>query len=220
MTGLPAGFTHHVDGDADVIGWSNRRVPKDRGVLVFLLLWTAVWTPATLFLTVMVPAALILKDEWEVVAAAGCCGVPFLLGFWLGEVAAVGTLAALFAREEVRVAADRVEFWLNGRCRDTVPRDRARSLTHERYDDESGWTLNLWPKPGPPGPIDSAWLGRRPPPTPGPPPVRVPGRVLVAYWARPPIKAELFGVLRALFERHGWELEYRNDFAPKAVVPR
>lgn len=196
MTGLPAGFTHRVDGDADVIGWSNRRVPKDRALVAVMLFFVPFWTACTFVLT-----AVAVRKGWEGYDPFGTVilWLFFIPPFWAAEVLALRYAPTVLADEELRVSADRLDLWRNGRLRDTAPADRFEALVLCKAEEEAVPTLSLLPKPDP-----STLFGWQ--------------RRILAYWVRPAVKSELFNVLRAIFERRGWTLEYRNDLAPAAEV--
>ncbi|MBX9584656.1 MAG: hypothetical protein K2X87_30505 [Gemmataceae bacterium] len=185
---LPPGFDHRVEGDADVIAWSNRRVPKDRALVAVLVVVLPFWTACTLALTGVV-LRLLTTDGG--IPEGILVGVLPLLPFSAAEMLIVWGAPSVFGREEVRIGDDRLELWRSGRRRDTIHRDRFRALTFECYDGESVPTLNLLPKRDP-----SRLFGWQ--------------RRIIAGWVRPVVKADLFDVLQAVFERHGWELEYRK----------
>jgi len=126
---------HRFDDGGEVIAWSNWQVPKDRGLYVMLTIWTALWIPAGVAVTI--------ATACDSIAVS----VVFMPIFWGGLLLALSAFLRLAAREAIRITDDCLEVRVEGVLRKgtvTYPRTAVVGLSLERYDDESVQTLNLW----------------------------------------------------------------------------
>lgn len=167
------------------IAWDNRTVPKDRPTFWFFLLFSLVWIPGTVAITVIVFLADVPLLE-RIPFVAGC----FLA--WIGAYGVVHTLAMRRWSEWVEVSPREVTIGATGfltRMPRTFPIEAIQWITLDWYDNgrghQSNVTLVLYRKAAP----------------------RVGRGIHFGYWLSPDLKRQVYETILAFVEDRGIPLE-------------
>lgn len=164
-----------------VMAWDNRVVSKASFAYWFMILFWLIWTPLTLFFTIVLFVAQI--DIGTTVFL-----ILWLIGGWFGVVGIPYILAKRLTEERIEMDLVGVSWWAIGPYagkRKTVPYYQIKELAlgwyYDRDEHESMVTLNIYMKTG--------------------------GRRMLAYWLSKEEKRHLYERICQFLEFHSIDIE-------------
>ena len=176
---VPNLVDYSTSEDADMVSWSNHKLPEGQIAMVCALGILLLWLSAALVIT-----------DWAIFG-----GLPWLFGViliataWGSMLIPLHSLLRTAGRESIRVADDHIEFTFAGLCRPrkiTVPRDELESVTlGDRVGVGKGQRQHMLTY------IASMWTKR--------PPI-----LLLAERMEHQQKTELHALLCAILAKRGW----------------
>ncbi len=190
------GLTYHHEPEADIIVWSNRRLPKNKALYVAFIAGLIISTPLAFFLT-----ASLLKDVYNIPIGLSFSAVEILISLFFVFVSWIATIAILYYllrltwTESLKVSDKELSIFYSGILSPKEKRIPARDVWrlsfekfgHERHQ-ESRFTLNIFSNDK---------------------------RETLAYWMRAEEGYQLYLLLAKIFEARDWPVKCKSDYEAK-----
>ena len=165
----------NVEGSRLIAEWNTRRMPKDRGITIFFLIFGCGWTSGVVFVTYSLLTGSFDGDGWAAVTlicvwlAFGYAMIVFVVYYWVGR----------YSSERLQVDDKRFVYEFHGLIRSVRVERQVDEVLEIRYGYE--------------GDVDrSSFTSLR---------IHLPDRILeIAFWMTDEFRRHLFHAMRRHFE--------------------